>query len=65
MQHRTYCAVAPWIKVGLWSSGLLGLAILGFALASHSMTVFAAQGGSTKPVLMSKRPSLLRLWQWS
>lgn len=43
MKNRPYCSVAPWIKVGLWGSGLLGLAILGFSL---SMTVFAAQGES-------------------
>jgi len=48
MQNRIYCPVSPWIRVGLWSSGLLGLAIIGFALASLSMTAFAAQGGSTQ-----------------
>ena len=48
MQNRIYCPVSPWIKVSLWSSGLLGLAIWGGALASLSMTAFAAQGGSTQ-----------------
>lgn len=47
MQNRMYYPVSLWIKVGLLSSGLLGLVLLGFAIASLSMTVFAAQGGST------------------